>query len=63
VRVVAVHSEAGGGYVQDAFKAAKGISGGASVAAVLCGQKEMCAAVKEALAAEGVAPERVLLNF
>jgi hypothetical protein len=64
VKVIPVHSDAGAGYVQDAFAAAKGLGGGASsVAAVLCGQKEMCNAIKELLAAEGVAPERVLLNF
>jgi ferredoxin-NADP reductase len=64
VKVIPVHSDAGHGYVQDAFAAAKNLAGGAgSVGAVLCGQKEMCNAVKELLAAEGVAPERVLLNF
>lgn len=62
VRVVPVYSQSGGGYVQDAFAAAGGGGDGAGVAAVLCGQKGMVEAVKEALGA-GVAPEAILLNF
>ena len=64
VQVVPVFSEAGDGYVQDAFARGGGAEGpGAGVAAVLCGQKGMTTAVTELLAARGVAPEHILLNF
>jgi hypothetical protein len=54
---------AGAKYVQDVFGSAKGLSGGEGVGVVLCGHKDMCNAVKELVAAEGVDAGKVLLNF
>jgi hypothetical protein len=53
----------GAKYVQDVFSSAKGLSGGEGVGVVLCGHKDMCNAVKELVAAEGVDAGKVLLNF
>jgi ferredoxin-NADP reductase len=39
------------------------IPDGSKVAAVLCGQKEMCQAVTSILTDRGVAKENILLNF
>ncbi|KAF8060585.1 zinc finger CCCH domain-containing protein 40 [Scenedesmus sp. PABB004] len=60
VKVVQVFSNGGAGekYVQDVFAAAKGLGGGDGVGVVLCGQKEMCNAVKELVAAEGVEADK-----
>jgi ferredoxin-NADP reductase len=66
VKTVTVFSDAGAGYVQDAFVAAGGVAGaggGAGLAAVLCGQREMAEAVTALLAAGGVPTERILSNF
>jgi ferredoxin-NADP reductase len=66
VRTVPVYSDAGAGYVQDAFAAAGGVAGaggGAGLAAVLCGQREMAEAVTALLTAGGVPKERILSNF
>lgn len=66
VKVTHVYSEGEGGkYVQDAFAALGGLNGAdpAKTAVVLVGQKEMAAALREALGAAGVAPEAVLTNF
>eukprot|EP00882_Tetradesmus_deserticola_P006381 GHRQ01006711.1.p1 GENE.GHRQ01006711.1~~GHRQ01006711.1.p1 ORF type:complete len:324 (+),score=160.03 GHRQ01006711.1:989-1960(+) len=66
VRVIQVFSNSdgqGAKYVQDVFSSDKGLSGGEGVGVVLCGQKEMCNAVKELVAAEGVDAAKVLLNF
>lgn len=35
----------------------------ASVAAVLCGHKDMCTAITEHLTAHGVSKDHILLNF
>lgn len=61
-----VYSEGEGGmYVQDAFAKLGGLKGAdpSKTAAVLVGQKEMAAALREALSAAGVAEECVLTNF
>jgi NAD(P)H-flavin reductase len=51
-------------YVQDVFKSEPGLNGEkAGVGVVLCGHKDMCNAVKEFVAAEGVDADKVLLNF
>lgn len=52
-------------YVQDVFGAATGLASApkGGVGVVLCGHKDMVNAVKELVAAEGVAEEKVLLNF
>lgn len=53
-------------YVQDVFKAQPGLGSadkGKGVGVVLCGHKDMCNAVKEIVAAEGVEADKVLLNF
>jgi ferredoxin-NADP reductase len=64
VKVVPVFSEAGKGYVQDAFAAAGGApAGGGGVAAVLCGQKGMAEAVTAMLTGAGMPKELVLTNF
>lgn len=64
VKVTQVFSDAGGGYVQDAFaKEAAPIADYATTAVVLCGQKEMATAVKEMLGARGVLPDSFLANF
>jgi arabinosyltransferase len=63
VRTINVFSDEGDDYVQDAFAASGGLADPARVGAVLCGQREMCDAVKALLAAEGVPAEAVLLNF
>lgn len=67
VKVIQVYSnDAADGekYIQNVFSSDKGLDGADGVAAVLCGHKDMCNAVKEALAAEGVdVAEKVLLNF
>lgn len=58
-------SDNGTKYVQDVFKAQPGLGAAdkAGVGVVLCGHKDMCNAVKEIVAAEGVDAEKVLLNF
>lgn len=58
-----MQSSAAGGYVQDVFAKDKGISEGGATGVLLCGQKEMCNAIKELVAAEGVEADKVLLNF
>jgi NAD(P)H-flavin reductase len=63
VRVVPVYSDGGDDYVQDVFAKEGGLAEGAKTAALLCGQKEMCDAVKAVLADAGVPAENVLLNF
>jgi NAD(P)H-flavin reductase len=63
VKVVPVFSGQGEGYVQEAFAKAGGAGDGAGVAAVLCGQKGMTEAVREALTGAGVPAEAILLNF
>lgn len=52
-------------YIQDVFKAEPGLSAAekSGVGVVLCGHKEMCNAVKEIVAAQGVDADKVLLNF
>lgn len=52
-------------YVQDVFKAQPGLGSAdkAGVGVVLCGHKDMCTAIKEIVAAEGVDADKVLLNF
>jgi len=68
VKVIQVYSSEGADgtpkYIQDVFAAEKGINGNAGgVGVLLCGQKDMCTAVKELLAAEGVSAESILTNF
>ncbi len=63
VRTVHVFSDEGEDYVQDAFAKSGGLADGSRTAAVLCGQREMCDAVKALLAEAGVPEENVLLNF
>jgi arabinosyltransferase len=65
VKVVPVFSEEGKGYVQDAFVRDGGVpaGAGASVAALLCGQKGMAEAVTATLTESGVAKESILTNF
>jgi arabinosyltransferase len=63
VRTIHVFSDERDEYVQDVFASEGGLADPARAAAVLCGQREMCDAVKELLAAEGVPAEAVLLNF
>ena len=63
IRIIPVFSEQGQGYVQDVFKASGGVEQGKSVAAVLCGQKDMAVAVTEFLTSAGVPKEHILLNF
>jgi NAD(P)H-flavin reductase len=63
VRVIPVYSDDGDDYVQDVFAKEGGLADGAGTAALLCGQKEMCEAVKGLLAEQGVEADAVLLNF
>jgi len=68
VKVIQVFSNDGADgtkYVQDVFKAETGLSGAdkSGVGVVLCGHKDMCNAIKEIVAAEGVGADKVLLNF
>jgi hypothetical protein len=59
-------TDSGTKYVQDVFKAQPGLGSadkGKGVGVVLCGHKDMCNAVKEIVAAEGVEADKVLLNF
>jgi ferredoxin-NADP reductase len=58
-----VLSGAEGKYVQDVLAAQAALPDPGAAAVVLCGHKDMCNAVKEQLAAQGVAAERMLLNF
>ena len=63
VRTINVFSDEGEDYVQDAFSKGGGLADGSRAAAILCGQREMCDAVKGLLAEAGVPEENVLLNF
>ncbi|KAK9819642.1 hypothetical protein WJX72_000634 [[Myrmecia] bisecta] len=63
VEVVPVYSDDEQGYVQDVFAQDGRPLDGASTAAVLVGQKEMCMAITDMLTQKGVTKERILLNF
>jgi NAD(P)H-flavin reductase len=68
VKVIQVFSDNGSDgkkYVQDVFGSNKDLDGAdkAGVGVVLCGHKDMCNAIKDLVAAEGVDAEKVLLNF
>lgn len=55
----------GSKYVQDVFSSSRGLEAAdkSGVGVVLCGHKDMCNAVKEIVAEEGVDAGKVLLNF
>lgn len=63
VKVIPVHSEPSGTYVQDVFAADMGLGDGAGVGVLCCGHKEMVNAVKGLVSAQGVSEDKVLLNF
>ena len=63
VRTINVYSDDGEDYIQDVFAASGGLADASRAAAVLCGQREMCDAVKGLLGEAGVPAEAVLLNF
>lgn len=63
VRVIPVYSDGGDAYIQDVFAQEGGLAEGDKTAALLCGQKEMCEAVKGVLAEAGVREDNILLNF
>jgi ferredoxin-NADP reductase len=63
VRTINVFSDEGDDYIQDVFSKSGGLADAGKTAAVLCGQREMCDAVKGMLSEAGVPAEAVLLNF
>lgn len=63
LQLINVYSSEGHGYVQDVFAKEVKQTDGSKVAAVLCGQKEMAEQMTEALLAQGVAKESILMNF
>jgi arabinosyltransferase len=63
VAVIPVYSDVDKKYVQDAFAEDTRITEWSGVAAVLCGQKEMCTAVTDLLTSKGVDKQHILTNF
>eukprot|EP00878_Enallax_costatus_P007580 GHUV01007937.1.p1 GENE.GHUV01007937.1~~GHUV01007937.1.p1 ORF type:complete len:325 (+),score=104.05 GHUV01007937.1:809-1783(+) len=67
VKVIQVFSDGadeGSKYVQEVFSSGMGLNGDSNgVGVVLCGHKDMCNAVKDLVAAQGVDAGKVLLNF